>query len=170
MATHRIPVLGAMTKPDSSGEVWFEPFSIEGSNDLYDHLVLVFDDPSGRVACYGSFEVPKDYVGSGKFILIYTSPTTAGNRFRFELDINAVGDSDTESLDPSASSASAAVNASPPSTAFNRMETSMSLSGLTASESVVFGLFRDGGQASPNNDDVADKAMILAVMFEYSDA
>ncbi len=170
MATHRIPILGSMTRPDDSGEVWFEPFSIEAVNDLYGHLVLVFDDPSGRRACYGSFEVPQDYVGAGKMVVVYTTPTTVGNRFRFELNTNAVGGTDIESLDPLAAANSSAVNASPPSAAFERMETSLTLSNVAAGESVLFSLFRDGAQVSPNDDDVADKALVLAVLFEYSDA
>ncbi len=169
MATHRIPILGAMTKPDDSGEVWFEPFSIESSNGLYDHLVMVFDDPSGRRMCYGSFEVPQDFAGSGKIVVVYTSPTTVGNRFRFELEVSGVGGSDTESLDQLAAVVAAAVNAGPPSAAFERMEATMAISSVAAGDSVLFGLARDGAESSPNDDDVADKALVLAVLFEYSD-
>jgi len=68
MATQRIAILGWQTVPDTSGLVWFEPYPIKASNDRWDQMTLIFDNPgSTRNAVFGVFEVPPNYVGAPVF-------------------------------------------------------------------------------------------------------
>ena len=73
MATHRISILNAHTIPDTSGNVFFEPYTVKASNDVWAHLVCIFNDTATRDALYVTFRVPKNYVGSANLIPVWTS-------------------------------------------------------------------------------------------------
>lgn len=66
MATHRLPIMGAMTVPDSTGECYQNVISNEMSlaTGLMKCLVMTLKDPSADTGFYGVFEVPQNYVGT----------------------------------------------------------------------------------------------------------
>jgi hypothetical protein len=168
MATRRIPILGPGTIPDDSGDVFLEPYTVKATNDAWKRLMIVFNDTSGRVGLHGGFAVPRDFVGSPKIIVVWTSTATTGD-VEWDFDYRAVGGDDVESLDQSGVSESVNVNDTAPSAGHERMEAVLSLtaSNLSADDSVEFALFRDGADAG---DTMAAAAIVENVLFEYSDA
>lgn len=168
MATHRIPILGWQTKPDASGEVFFEPHSIKATNDNWDHLVLVFNNSSSRDGISGVFEVPQDYVGTAVISVVWTTTATSGD-VEWDFDYRAIGGNDTESLDQATAQESLNQNDTAPSAAHERLTASLSMTGsnLAAGDTVEFTLFRDG---TDGGDTLAAAAIVHGVYFQYSDA
>ncbi len=166
MATHRIPILGPGTVPDTSGDVFFEPYSIKATNDVWDRLVIIFNDTSTRIGVAGGFVVPKNYVGSANLIIVWTS-TAITNDVEWDFDYRAVGG--VESLDQSGNQESVNTNTTAPSAINLRTETSISLTdgNFAVDDEVEFELFRDG---TDGGDLMAAAAIVFSVMFEYADA
>jgi len=79
MATHRIPILGWATRPDTSGDVFMEPATIKGTNDFFQGFVWVFNDSGNDDELYGRFTVPQNYVGTAAIIVVWTSTATSGD-------------------------------------------------------------------------------------------
>ena len=169
MSTHRIPILTWGTVPDSSGSVFFEPYSIKATNDVWDRLVCIFNDPgSTRIGLAGGFTIPKNYVGSAKLIIAWTSTAITGD-VEWDFDYRTVGGDDTESLDQIGTQESVNLNDTAPSAVNERMECSISLTStnFAVDDEVEFELFRDGTDAG---DTMAAAAIVFSVMFEYADA
>jgi len=168
MATHRIPILGWGAVPDTSGNVFFEPYDVKATNDVWDRLVLIFNDTATRIGLRGGFTVPKNYVGSANLIVVWTSTGTSGD-VEWDFDYRAVGGDDTESLDQAGTQESINGNDTAPSAANERMAASIAFTSanFAADDEVEFELFRDGTDAG---DTMAAAAIVFAVLFEYSDA
>ncbi len=168
MATHRIPILGAGTVPDASGDVFFEPYTIKSTNDVRGRLVAICKDTSTRIGLQGGVTVPKDYVGAPKIVVVWTTTATTGD-VEWDFDYRAVGGDDTESLDQTGTQESVNVSDTAPSAVHERMEASLTLTAgnFAIDDEVEFTLFRDGTDAG---DTMAAAAIVFAVHFEYSDA
>ena len=167
MATHRMPVLGSGTIPDSSGDVFFEPYSIKATNDEWNRLVLIFNDTSTRIGMHGGFTIPENFVDNPSLIIVWTSAST-GSGIVWDLDYITVGGDDSESLDQFRDAISG-VGDSGPTTAHNRMESSIPLypSYFVANDEVEFKLFRDGTDVG---DTLAAAVIVFNILFEYDDA
>lgn len=174
MATHRIPILGFATRPDDTGEAFFEPADLNfGSNDLARQFVLCLGsataaEPTVKHGVYGAFRVPKNYVSSPKIIIEWSATLTA-NEVVFDFDYNAVAGNDTESLDPAAWQESVTVTDTAPGTARRKMvaEVSLTAANLVADDIVEFFFGRDGADAA---DDIVGRAYVFELTFEYTDA
>lgn len=168
MATHRIPILGFGTVPGTSGDVFFESYDVKATNDVWDRLVLVFNDTAARDGLHGGFTVPKDYVDTANLIIVWTSTAITGD-VEWDFDYRAVGGDDTESLDQAGTQESVNLNDTAPSAAHERLETSIALTdaNFAADDEVTFTLFRDG---TDGGDGMAAAAIVFGVFFEYSDA
>jgi len=168
MATHRIPILGFAAKPDTSGNVFLEPYDVKATNDVWDRMVLIFNDTATRIGVHGGFTVPKNYVGSAKIVVVWTSTATSGD-VEWDFDYRAVGGNDTESLDQSGTQETVNLNDTAPGAAHRRLECLLSLTStnLTADDEVEFTLFRNGTVAG---DTMAAAAIVFNVLFEYADA
>lgn len=174
MATHRIPILGFATRPDDTGEAFFEPADINfGSNDLARAFVLALGSglaaqPTVRHGVYGRFRVPKNYIGSPVVVVEWSATLTSGDVV-FDFDYNAVGGNDAESLDPSGWQESETVTDTAPGTA--RRKLSASFTGITGGNLAVddivdFFFGRDGADGS---DTMAGRAYAFELTFEYAD-
>lgn len=168
MATHRLSILGWQTRPDDTGEVFFEPYSIKATNDQWQHLVLVMNDTATRNGVYGVFDVPQNYVGTANLVVVWTSTATSGD-IEADFDYRAVGGNDTESLDQSGTQETVNSNDTAPSAAHERMELSIALTdgNFSAGDTVEFFFARDGTDAG---DTMAAAALIFGLFFEYADA
>jgi len=166
MATHRIPILGFGTTPDTSGDVFLEGYDTKATNDVWDRLVLVFNDTSTRIGCHGGFVVPKDYAGGAKFIVVWTSTATSGD-VEYDVDYRSVGGDDAESLDQTSNQESLNQNDTAPSAAHERMECSLTATAgnFVADDEVEFTLFRDG---TDGGDTIAAAVIVFSVLFEYT--
>lgn len=168
MATHRISILGASTLPDSSGNVFFEPYTIKATNDNWKHGHFVFNDTATRLGLYGVFNVPVNYVGTAKIVIVWTTTATSGD-VEWDFDYRAVGGNDTESLDQATAQESVNSNDTAPSATDERMEIAINLTAgnFAASDTVEFGLFRDG---TDSGDTIAAAVQLVGLYFEYADA
>ncbi len=169
MATHRLPVLGFATIPDNSGNVFFEPASIKGTNDFFKGMVLVFNDSSADDECFGRFMVPQNYVGTAKLVIIWTTTATSGD-VEWGIAYRAVGGNDTESLDQSSAQESllSGNNDTAPSATDERMEYAITLTAgnFAVGDEVQFILSREGLDAG---DTLAAAVRVYGVYFEYED-
>jgi len=164
MATHRIPILGGIgTIPDSSGEVFFEPYKVTDTAAVLDPLVLVFPDSGTKDGVRGSFRVPENYVGSAVLLVVWTANATANT---FIIDWSVLTRSGTEDMGAAATRTTETDTVTKSGTAFAREESNMPLTDAdyAAGDEVLFELFRD----TPN-DTMAAKALVFGVYFEYAD-
>lgn len=168
MATHRIPILGFPTLPDTSGNVTPEPASVTQTNDRYPGLVFKFADSGTVIKLGGRFRVPKNYVGSPKIGLVWTSTATSGNVV-WGVAYTAIGGDDSESLDPSADQETGSVTDAAPTASQRKLEPTISLTaGNFAVDDVVeFSIERTGTSGS---DTMAAAAVLYHAFFEYADA
>ena len=168
MATHRIPITGFATLPDTSGSVFFEPQSIKGTNDPFPMLIAVFNDTATRIGLGGRFTVPKNYVGSAKFAIVWTSTAIAGD-VEWDIDYRNVGGDDAESLDQAGTQESLNLNDTAPSAAWERMECliTATAANFAVDDECEFTLFRDG---TDGGDTIAAAVTLFALLFEYADA
>jgi hypothetical protein len=168
MATIRIPILGPNTVPDADGDVFFEPYSIKATNDIWDYMVVIFNDSGARDGLRGAFDVPQDYVGTAKIIVVWTSTATSGD-VEWDFDYRCVGGNDIESLDQTGTQESVNQNDTAPSAAHERMEAQLTLTAgnFAAGDTCQFELFRDG---TDGGDTMSAAAIVHMILFEYSDA
>lgn len=174
MATHRIPILGFATRPDDTGEAFFEPADLNfGSNDLARQFVLGLGSalaaaPTVKHGVYGAFRVPKNYVGTAVVVIEWSATLISGDVV-FDFDYNAVGGNDTESLDPAAWQESVTVTDTAPGTARRKLTATVSLTSanLAVDDIVEFFIGRDGVDAA---DTMAGRAYMFEATFEYADA
>jgi hypothetical protein len=168
MATHIIPILGANTVPDTSGDVYLEPYDVKASNDVWDLLVFIFNDTATRIGLRGMFRVPENYVGTAAIIVEWTSTATSGD-VEWDFDYRAVGGNDTESMDQAGTQESVNSNDTAPGAANRRLSFSLSLTSanLAAGDLVEFELFRDG---TDGGDTMAAAAILFGAYFSYADA
>lgn len=172
MATHRLPILGWATNPDSSGDVYFEPADIKGTNDFFKGMVLVFNDTSNDDEVFGRFTVPQNYVDTANLVIIWTTTATTGD-VEFGFAYRAVGGNDAESLDQSSAQESllSGNNDTAPSAANERMEYTIALTdgNFAAGDTVQFIFSREGADAG-SGDTIAAAVRIYDLYFEYNDA
>lgn len=103
MATHRKSIVGFGTKPDTTGECFFEPYSVLATNDVWDRLVARFGSsnaaqPTLRHGFHGGFVVPKNYVAAATLVIVWSATLTSGNVV-WDFDYRTVAGNDTTSLD-----------------------------------------------------------------------
>lgn len=169
MATHRIPILGANTNPDPAGTnpPFFEPYGIKATNDAWQHLNCIFNDTATKDKLFGLLNVPKNYVGTAKIIVVWSSTATSGNVV-WEFAYRSVGGNDTTSLDQSGVEETATATDAAPGAANRRLEVEIALTSanLAADETIEFYLARDGSSGS---DTMAAAAALFQLFFEYSD-
>jgi hypothetical protein len=172
MATHRIPILGFATRPDDSGEAFFEPEDLNfGTNDLAKQFVLALGSalaaqPTVKHGVYGAFEVPKNYVGTAVVGIIWAATLTTGDVV-FDFDYRAI--TDDESLDPSTWQESVTATKTADATARERDTVTINLTGtnFAVDDTVLFFLGRDGADA---NDTMAGRAYVFGAFLQYADA
>ena len=168
MATHRLPIINSFTVPDTTGDAFFEPYTIKATNDVWGHLVLVLNDTATDIGIFGKFAVPIEYVDTANLVIVWTSTAVAGDA-EFDFMYRAVGGNDTESLDQAGSQEDVNSNDTAPSAANERMELTIALTdgNFTAEDTVEFFFSRDGTDAG---DTLAAAVMVFGLFFEYNDA
>jgi hypothetical protein len=171
MATHRIPILGFPTLPDATGRVFFEPYNVKATNDIFKNLVLILNDPgaSQNHGVYGKFRIPTNYVGTPKVVVAWTSTATTGTCL-FAFDYRAIGGNDAESLDQASFQEQIDISDVAPTATDRKLEVSGALTAgnLAADDEVEFYFYRDGTTGAPT-DTMAAAAIVFGVYFEYSD-
>jgi len=165
MATHELAILGANSKPDTSGEVFFEPYSIKDTGAVIDPLVLIFNNSGTKDGISGVFQVPQNYVGTAKLNIYWNANATTGNCI---FDLSYLTRSSGEDMGAAATDTTDTVTTGTNGTAFNLNKSTMTLTAgdFAAGDIVPFELFRDTANAS---DTLAAAAIVFAITFEYAD-
>ncbi len=170
MATHRIPILGHATLPDTSGDVFFEPAVVKATNDFFQSLVLVFNDSGADDELFGRFEVPQNYVGTANLVIVWTTTATTGD-VEWGFAYRAVGGNDAESLDQATAQESllSGNNDTAPSATDERMEFTIALTdaNFAAGDTVQYIFSREGVDGG---DTLSAAVRVFGLMFEYNDA
>jgi len=171
MATLRIPIHGAMTMPDSTGECFPESYQVLATNDVWQRMVWRFGSsnaaaPTVRHGLHGGFAVPKNYVGTPVVVIVWTATLTSGNVV-WDFEYRTVGGNDTTSLDQAGTEESVTVTDAAPGAANRRLEATISLAAnFAVDEEVEFFLARDGADAA---DTMAGAALLVGAYFQYAD-
>lgn len=169
MATHRIPIISWSSIPDTSGDVFFEPYTVKATNDFFKHLVLIFNDSGNDDEFFSTFEVPQNYSSAANLVVIWTSTATSGD-VEFGFAYRAVGGNDAESLDQATAQESllSGNNDTAPSAANERMEFSISLTdgNFAAGDTAEYIFSREGADGG---DGMAAALIVFGLFFEYSD-
>lgn len=166
MATLRIPIINAYTLPKANCIV--EPASKNfGANDRYEHEVLAFVSQSARQGFAGKFTVPKNYVGTAKIAVVWSTTATSGDVV-WDCDYRAVGGDSAESLDPTTDQEAVTGTDTASGTARQRQEILITLTSgnFAVDDEVLFNFFRD---AADGADTLAATAYLFSLFFEYAD-
>lgn len=173
MATRRISVWGGSLNLDTSGKVSIEPASILGTNDVDKSLVIRIDEDytngtqlSTKAGVYFGFQVPKDYVGTPKIVVVRQCTAIVGDEV-WDADYKPVANAET--LDPVSFNTSDTATITVPGTANHKSEVSISLAAeaLVVDDWVLCYVARDGVAAG---DTLAGASLIRDIAFEYADA
>ncbi len=164
MATHRISILGPMTIPDTSGEVFFEPYDVADTGAVVIPLILAFNNSGTKDGVRGSFQVPEFYVDTANLQIIWTANATSGT---CAWDWSVLTRSGSEPMGAAATRTSETTVPMKGGTAFTREEATITLTDAdyVAGDEVLFELFRD-----TITDTMAAKAVLFGAYFEYNDA
>lgn len=168
MATHRLPILGFATVPDTTGTAFFQPYSIEATNDVWRHLVLTLNDTAADHGIYGKFAVPVGYVDTANLIIVWTATAIVGD-VEYDFMYRAVGGDDIESLDQAGNDEDVNSEDTAPSAINERLELTIALTdgNFAAEDTVEFFFSRDG---TDGGDTMAAAALVFGLFFEYNDA
>ena len=166
MTTHRLSILGANTTPDTSGNVFMEPYPIKATNDFWKHSNFIFLDTATKDSLYSLFEVPMNYVSNPKFYVVWTTTAVSGNAI-WTMDYRDVTGGDTASLDQTTAQESLTVTTAAPSATDRRIISSMTATAgnFTQGDTVEFFVSRNGA----GSDTIAASLSLFDVIFEYTD-
>jgi hypothetical protein len=146
--TFRIPIFGASTLPDTSGNITPEPSAVNLlANDLYQGLVFKAADSGTKVTLGGAFKVPQNYAGTPKFGIFVATTATTGD-WQYDVDYRTIVDND--SVDPTTHEESITGLITVPGTArlADIQELAATAGNFSAGDSVFFLMGRDGAQAA----------------------
>lgn len=168
--TVRESMLKGLILPDTSGNVWFEPYPITATNDVFKHGVWVFADTSTKDSLHGCFDVPMNYNTSGtvKVYVIWTSTATSGT-IGLEFAYRGVAGDDTTSLDQATVQEALTAADTAPTAANRRMVASFTITAgnLTAGGSMQWRFSRDGTGGS-GTDNMAAQMNVAGLLFEFT--
>lgn len=170
MATLDIPILGAMTAPDSSGSVYFEPAEVAmalGTAVLDTLLVATMEAPTGADnGIYGKFNIPQNYVGT-PVLVIRGVLGEAANVLGF--GVQQLSRADSEAFDTALEAEDVASNSSWTGyVAEDMYEETITLTpaaAYVAGDEVVFFFYRDDSVDSQTGE-----FYLTGLFFRYDDA
>lgn len=164
MATIRIPIIGAGSRPDDSGDVFVAPAtSVHANFTNREDMVIAFPDPSALEEYFFAFRVPKDFVGSPVLGFLWTHPSGSG-AVRWESRYEAAGNGDP--MDVALGSAVTPTAVTAP-TAEEWLETTHTITETLAVDDLVSCSLGRG----TTGDTLAQTAIVHpdGVFFQYSD-
>lgn len=173
MATHRIPIMGPNTVPDTTGTVFVDNVGnqITATNEVGNQNCLVVTDHSADNGFYGDFGTPQNYASAPKIVVsgIFDGAPGAGEDLGFTfqgltLAVNEAADQayGTEDTVQDTDIGSTGTNYSDE----DYFEFSITLSNLTpvAGERIFYFFARDDASTT-----YTGRLLILGLEFEYSD-
>lgn len=165
MAIFYEPLFNANHRPGVSGNVFWEPASVKGTNNFYDPNNLIFNDTSTKITAHLAHHVPPNYVGSPAYV-IYWKTTATTNDWECDIDYTAIGEGET--ADPS--SAQRSLNqedtAGGSTDLLQILTIAATAADYTPYDYVLANLARDGTDAG---DTMAAAVQVLKAFFKYED-
>jgi hypothetical protein len=163
MATFIIDVTPFLM-PDTSGNVWWEPAALTQTNDRYAQMVLRFKDTSTKDTAGFYFLVPNNYVGTAKFIVVWTTTATSGNAI-WTVDYTSAAQ--TATLDPSSDEESLTVTTAAPGSSQTGVVSTMTATAanFAAGDICEAKLGRNGA----GSDTIAADLVVYKLYFQYAD-
>lgn len=119
---YRDMLMGMSLNPDTSGNVFIEPYTIKATNDFFKQNVIVFNNPSADEVLYGSFELPVGATSGSVFKLVWTTTATTGTA-QWSLKYRVVTGDNTNSLDQATATETVTASPTAPGATDRRMET-----------------------------------------------
>ncbi len=168
MATHRMSLLNGATLPGTSGNVWFEPLSVSGSNDFWQHGGFAFGDTATKDPLYGAAPVPMNYVGAPSVYPEWSGTVTSGT-VQWEFAYRCIAGDGAASMDQATAAETILITDAAPGTSLYRMLPSGTLTpgSVTAGALMEWRLSRVGTAVA---DNMAAKALLSNLLLEYTDA
>ncbi len=169
MATSDLPILGAMTAPDTTGKVFFEPLEVAmtlSTGNFGQLLGITMQAPAAAGDCgfYGKFNIPQDYA-STPVLVIRGALGEAANTLGF--GFQQVSLADTETLEIVLEAEDLASNASWGShSAEDMYEETITITpaaAYVAGDEVFFFFFREDGA-----DDQTGEFHLTGLFFRYT--
>jgi len=164
-ASTRVTMLNGFTMPDSSGDVFMQPHSINaGVNGVWSHGVWLYSNGGARSGLHGSFNIPSDYVDGADVVIVWSTQEITED-VEWDFDYRSVGGNDAESLDNTIQT-QVGTNDTAPSVADERMELTIALTDgdIAANDTFQWILFRDTADAG---DTIGTDTYVIDVLFEY---
>jgi hypothetical protein len=161
---------------NANSDVYFEPYPILATNDVWHHGVWRFGasnsaQPTVRSCIAGVFNLPSSLastVSTANAVFIWTGTGTTGNVV-WDFEYRIVGGDDTTSLDQSGTQQSVTATDAMPGTAHQRLVASIALTAGNFSgqsnTSMTWQACRDGVDA---NDTAAFSALLHSLLLEVS--
>ena len=168
MATIPLNILGAITLPDTSGSVYWEPQAVNAqANDFYPGGCFVFADTSTRIKLGIGFRIPENWI-STSLIKLYWYTTVTTGKVVWECDYRSIAAG--ESMDPSTDQR----NVTSTGTIVNGTARFLSVETMTLTDAdLAVGdwfegvIVRDG--ADTTNDTAAASTYLVGAFFIYND-
>lgn len=163
MATFQLDIGPEGWKPDTSGGVSHQPYSVFDTATVLDPNVLCFNNSSAVEGATRSFIVPQNYVGSPKLIVLWNANATTGTG---TIDLTYLNRTDAEDMGAAAQSTSDTTTTTTDGTAFglNTTELSLTAGNFAAGDVSMFEVFRDSV-----TDSLAATMLVHKIIFEYAD-
>lgn len=120
-AFYRDLLLGSSINPDTSGNVFLEPYTNKATNDIFRHNVWVFNNPTADEDLYGAFELPAACSSGASLRFVWTSTATTGT-LQYSFAYRVVTGDDTNSLDQATVQETVAGSDTAPGATDRRME------------------------------------------------
>jgi len=171
MATHDIPILGAMTAPDASGDVFFEPLETAmtlGTAVFGNLLCATMEFPTGAdIGIYGKFNIPQNYSGTPVLVIRGVLGGTPASILAF--GVQQLSRADSEAVDTVLEAQDLANNSTWTGYAIEDMyEETITLTpaaAYVAGDEVLFFFFRDDSVDTTTFD-----FHLTGLFFRYNDA
>jgi len=169
VATFDLPILNGFTLPDTNGNTYWEPASVNfGANDLVPHMILAFTSQSAREGIGGKFRVPQNYVGTPILVIEWASTPTTGDVV-WDFEHTSISGDGTETADPAAHDRTTeTVTDTVGGTARFKMRTTITLvaGDYAANDEVLYEFYRDAADAA---DTLAASGWLFNLIFRFND-
>jgi hypothetical protein len=154
---------GGTVMPDTSGNVFAEPYTIKATNDFWGHTHWIFNNTSTDDSLYGAFELPAAAASGATVTMVWTSTATSGD-IRYTLSYRVITADDTNSLDQATAVEAVTVTDTAPGAANRRMSLAFSPtnSNFATAGTVEWKLTRTGTSGS---DTMAAAAQLVSLTF-----
>lgn len=169
MSVVRRPIFTGAALPDTSENVYPEPFSVKATNDLVDATVLIFEDSGTDILIALGFFIPKEYTTDAAPKIGGTAQCTATSGdyiMKMEMRAIALG----EDGDPSTFQETEEVTTTVPGTALQDQEFfgTFTAANFAADDRVILNLIRKG---SDSLDTLAASLIVRpeTLFFEFDD-